>query len=75
MEIYKIYQTDKHKLIHRKLKKKRFLLLECEDHRYGGNCSNSCGYCLDGVPCNKATGLCPSGCASGYEGVYCNKSK
>lgn len=54
-----------------------FLLLfsECNEHKYGANCQQNCGYCLDDESCNIYTGYCDSGCRNGYIEPYCTGSK
>lgn len=39
--------------------------IECEDGRYGINCSGVCGHCVVGY-CHKETGDCDAGCLAGY---------
>ena len=47
---------------------------ECDENTYGQNCSNSCGFCLDGEQCHYIDGRCLNGCSSGYTGSQCTKS-
>jgi hypothetical protein len=52
-----------------------FNRLECDNGRFGPNCVHACsGNCLNGVPCDKSTGMCKS-CKVGYKGDLCNNSK
>ncbi|XP_060551557.1 multiple epidermal growth factor-like domains protein 10 isoform X2 [Ruditapes philippinarum] len=39
---------------------------ECDDGKWGINCTNDCGSCLSS-PCNHVNGRCEGGCSSGYK--------
>ena len=47
---------------------KLFSFVACDDGKYGLECNNSCGHCLDGDHCNKVNGTCIRGCSAGYNG-------
>ncbi|KAL4230214.1 hypothetical protein ACF0H5_010599 [Mactra antiquata] len=45
---------------------------ECSDGAYGTNCEGRC-FCINGVACNKTTGVCPGGeCEIGFTGDFCH---
>ena len=50
-------------------------LSECDDGRYGQNCSNICGFCLNKEQCDVINGTCMNGCDIGYSGDYCTHCK
>ncbi|WAR06445.1 SREC2-like protein, partial [Mya arenaria] len=43
----------------------------CQDGAYGLECSFTCGQCVEGAVCDKATGSCPSDCEPGYQAPMC----
>lgn len=43
-----------------------YIVSECEDSKYGSECKDSCGYCIN-PPCNKVDGVCIGGCQIGYD--------
>ena len=53
-----------------------FIVSECENSRYGVNCSSSCGHCLGGgEQCHNVNGTCLSGCVPGWQDGLCVDSK
>lgn len=52
-----------------------FLLVECENNKYGAGCSEDCGHCLDEEQCNNVNGTCHSGCEAGYYKTRCKRGK
>lgn len=40
--------------------------LECDDYKYGKNCSFICGNCDDNEKCYYIDGICINGCDKGY---------
>ena len=50
-------------------------LQECETSKYGKDCKNSCGHCVNNDNCNHVNGSCANGCAAGWENDICNKGK
>jgi hypothetical protein len=42
------------------------IFTECDDGKWGINCTNECGKCLTS-PCNHVNGHCQDGCAVGYK--------
>lgn len=49
------------------------MVLECKVGYYGGNCKNSCGYCLNEKVCYYVYGMCSEECEFGYKVLYCIK--
>ena len=47
------------------------LLSACASFKYGINCTELCGNCLNGDACQLETGSCTSGCEPGYTGEHC----
>lgn len=45
---------------------------ECDDYKYGENCSFSCGNCEDNEKCSHIDGTCTNGCDKGYQGTKCD---
>lgn len=45
--------------------------LECDIGRYGYDCYDTCGHCIDPAECNHVTGTCRTGCAAGCRGRLC----
>lgn len=52
-----------------------FNLVECADNKYGLECNNTCGKCLNGVKCYHVSGICPNGCDAGMFGDKCDKGQ
>lgn len=52
-----------------------FFPLECESHKFGPNCSSTCGHCKDGTTCSSVTGDCTGGCEYGWVGKQCDTGK
>ena len=48
---------------------------ECDGGRYGHNCSNTCGFCLNKEQCHVINGSCLNGCDSDYWGDQCTQCK
>nr|XP_022307680.1 receptor-type tyrosine-protein phosphatase alpha-like [Crassostrea virginica] len=46
---------------------------ECDNHTFGGDCSLTCGNCVNKERCNHVDGSCPNGCDSGSFGRLCDK--
>ncbi|XP_052695927.1 multiple epidermal growth factor-like domains protein 9 [Crassostrea angulata] len=51
--------------------------LRCEHHcatnKYGTDCAEDCGHCVNGRICNPFNGFCYAGCEIGYYGSQCKK--
>lgn len=43
----------------------------CETHKYGAECAEDCGHCINGRKCNPFNGFCYAGCETGYYGSQC----
>ncbi|XP_060595667.1 receptor-type tyrosine-protein phosphatase kappa-like [Ruditapes philippinarum] len=43
----------------------------CSPGHFGAGCSQTCGTCKNGEPCNHVTGDCSNGCESGWQGKSC----
>lgn len=41
-------------------------ILECDDYKFGENCSFLCGNCENYKKCYYIDGICISGCDKGY---------
>lgn len=51
-----------------------FCIKECEEGRYGVNCSQRClGHCKEDASCNHVTGRCDGGCDTGWTGNLCER--
>ena len=46
---------------------------ECETGYFGRNCTEVCGFCIDGEPCHNVEGTCKNGCDQGYQGLTCTE--
>lgn len=44
---------------------------DCDDNKYGENCSNSCGNCRGSEQCHHINGICINGCDIGYQVPKC----
>lgn len=44
---------------------------KCNGGKFGKDCTNQCGFCLNKDQCNYKDGLCLHGCDSGYQGLQC----
>lgn len=51
------------------------IISECDNRRFGGNCREQCGSCLNLEQCHHVNGTCMIGCDRGYQGVYCTEGK
>lgn len=49
--------------------------VECDGHKFGQNCSNTCGHCLGNEQCYPVNGSCLNGCILGYHGTNCTQGK
>lgn len=49
------------------------MVSECKAGYYGGNCTNSCGHCLNEKACHHVNGMCDEECEPGYKAPYCTK--
>ena len=49
--------------------------LECVIGKYGDQCQDTCGACLDPNQCSNTDGACLTGCAPGFTGPLCKTSK
>lgn len=47
---------------------------ECDDYRFGKNCSKQCGHCYNNSSCHHINGTCVEGCDRGYQGTKCMQS-
>lgn len=48
----------------------------CENGKYGLDCKETCGACLNDTACDHKTGSCYSGCKTGwYHTDKCDKGK
>lgn len=48
--------------------------LECNQGKYGYNCTEHCGHCYNSS-CNPVNGSCLTGCKPGYYGNLCQQGK
>lgn len=48
---------------------------ECEAGKFGQNCRESCGNCVQNGACHHVNGSCLNGCDAGYEGTNCTQGK
>ena len=48
---------------------------ECDGNKFGQNCEEECGECVNGEQCHHINGTCPSGCKRGFQGLHCNQGK
>lgn len=46
-------------------------ITDCDENKYGENCSKSCGNCSGSEQCHHINGTCINGCESGYQGPKC----
>ncbi|XP_062566844.1 multiple epidermal growth factor-like domains protein 10 [Saccostrea cucullata] len=46
---------------------------ECSGRRFGQNCEDFCGDCLDFEQCHHVNGKCQNGCERGYQGTRCTE--
>lgn len=44
---------------------------DCDDNKYGENCSKSCGNCRGSEQCHHINGICINGCDIGYQLPKC----
>lgn len=49
------------------------ILIECDGHKFGQNCSKTCGHCLEKEACHHVNGSCLNGCDLGYHGANCTQ--
>lgn len=49
------------------------MVSECKAGYYGGNCTNSCGHCLNEKACHHVNGMCDEECEPGYKAPYCTE--
>lgn len=49
------------------------MVSECKAGYYGGNCTNSCGHCLNEKACHHVHGMCSEECEPGYKAPYCTE--
>lgn len=47
--------------------------IECDDGKFGQNCSSLCGHCHDKEQCHYINGTCFNGCDDGYQGNDCTQ--
>ena len=45
----------------------------CDGGKYGKECKNTCGECMEQEDCFHINGTCLNGCASGYQEFLCNR--
>lgn len=45
----------------------------CQNHTYGTECSEFCGYCLNEQQCDNVNGTCHNGCEAGYYSDRCTR--
>nr|XP_034322571.1 multiple epidermal growth factor-like domains protein 10 [Crassostrea gigas] len=46
---------------------------KCSGSKFGLDCNESCGHCLEREQCHNVNGASPSGCDSGYQGIDCKQ--
>lgn len=49
------------------------MVSECKAGYYGGNCTNSCGHCLNEKACHHVNGMCDEECEPRYKAPYCTE--
>ena len=49
------------------------LFKECDNHKYGLKCNQTCGSCYGGKQCNHVNGSCTDGCEAGLFGEKCDE--
>lgn len=49
--------------------------VECQNNKYGAECSEDCGHCLDGTQCDNVNGTCYNGCEAGYHKTRCKRGR
>lgn len=57
------------------LNKYILFILECPNYKYGIDCSETCGHCLNNTTCQHTTGTCLEGCDDGYLKHDCKTRK
>ncbi|XP_067679822.1 receptor-type tyrosine-protein phosphatase S-like isoform X2 [Haliotis asinina] len=50
-------------------------MLECQSRTFGGNCSSTCGHCVEDEPCHHVTGTCLKGCSPGWVNDTCQQAQ
>ena len=48
-------------------------LSECDGGKYGQDCGNTCGSCINETQCHHINGTCLKGCDPGYKGDKCTE--
>ena len=48
---------------------------ECDKHKFGSGCNQTCSANCLNQTCNHINGRCRNGCLPGYEGRRCNSSE
>ena len=49
------------------------LFEECDKHKYGLTCNQTCGSCYGGKQCDHVNGNCTDGCEAGFFGEKCDE--
>lgn len=52
-----------------------FKISECNNKRYGRNCKQPCGTCLNKAQCNPFNGTCMNGCDIGFRTPRCKGTR
>ena len=50
-----------------------WFLTECDGGKFGQNCDETCGKCVNGEHCDHVNGTCFNGCDRGFKGFNCNE--
>lgn len=69
------YMIYSHSEVVQILYKYPLIILECPTYKYGIDCTETCGHCLNNTTCQHTHGTCLQGCDVGYINHYCKTRK
>ena len=52
-----------------------YFITVCDGKKYGVNCTEDCGSCLNLEQCHHVNGSCLNGCNAGYRSQDCTEGK